>query len=134
MRGNADESRAVLETLHRELRRGDFGEDLIERVERHARKWRALPAASSLKALYVCAEVYDYFGHYSDAEKLLRAAGPEQLRNLGTLVPPVDLSVWKWRIWVVMAYATSLYRAEQYPATLAALDQHLEERKRRSTS
>lgn len=122
MRGGADDPKGVLETLHRELRRGDFGEDLIDTVAGHATEWMALPAPSSLKALYVCAEVYDYFGRYGEAEKLLQAAGPEHLRNLGSRVPPVDLSVAKWRIWVVMAYATSLYRAEQYPATLAALD------------
>jgi hypothetical protein len=107
----------VLERVHRRLRRGDFGKDLVEAVEANHEHWRALPTVDALRGLYVAAEVFDYFGDYPRAAELLSAAGRVGVEAF----PTSPREAWKAdderlkrEIWVAIAQATVLYRLERY--------------------
>lgn len=114
----------ALADLHRRLRRGDFGKDLLEVVRTSAKRWQSLPGEDSrLRAQYLVAEVLDYFGFYAEADEHLRDVGPAQraIVRRKQFHRDADPSISKWRIWVSMAYATSLYRKASYSRALAVL-------------
>ena len=61
----------TLERVHQRLRRGDFGDDLLDVVRTHLREWQTSPRADlRLMGSYVVSEVLDHFGDYPDYEGL----------------------------------------------------------------
>jgi hypothetical protein len=113
----------VLAQVHRRLRRGDFGKDLIEIVEANAQTWRgATNEADRLRAEYVVAEVRGYYGAYAEAAAQLQVEGPRQREALCLLTPDGDEELAKRRLWVVLAYAASSFLMDDDATAREALD------------
>jgi hypothetical protein len=108
-----------LELAHSSVRRGDFETGLLGLVRDQRRSWSGLGSEPlRLKAAYIVAEVLDHFGEYTEVKDLLTVEGPSQVEALGKLnAPPLDerdITLFKRRIWVALAWATVQYRSEHY--------------------
>lgn len=118
---------AVLNDVHQRLRRSDVGEDLLTLVKTYGDAWRRLePLDLKLKGAYVEAEVFDHLGHYDEAGETLKTFGKQQHDELvrrirAETTRDEDPAVAKRRIWLVRAYASMLYRMEDYPQALRVL-------------
>lgn len=115
----------ALAWVHQRLRCGNFQHDLLSAVRANLRHWQELPnLADRLKGVHAAAEVFDYLGHYDEAKNALAAEGPGQLEEATAVAEsaPDDAYVFMRRIWVVLAYATTLYRDEHYDKALDQIE------------
>lgn len=115
--------------LHARLRAADFGRDLLpqavdlERAWSHDRQSRD-DELRYLQARCVVTEIFDYFGDYGRARRAIEADG-DKVRELLLRIPastaPLELRLWKRRIWVLISYAHAVYRTGDYEACLKLL-------------
>lgn len=117
----------ALTVVHDRIRSGDFRKDVLTLVEQNGRAWRTLSEEPQrLKAVHVSAEVFDYFGKYDAAEKVLYPEATASLEALSkisvTSAGPSDDTLNKRRIWIALAWATTQYRNEHYEDAMETLE------------
>jgi hypothetical protein len=115
----------VLVDAHVKLRRGEFDQQLHDLICANRDTWNSLDDEQErLKANYVVAEVFDYFGDYAHAFECLQKTGPEQLEKLKNRNGNAgrDRDLFKRRVWLAIAYAMSLYRSDKFESCIDVLD------------
>lgn len=119
-------SDSELESLHRQLRRAEFTQEMLATILRLERPWRKLRTSDPLAYVQgrcVAAEVLDYFGWYDRAEEALEDEDVEALDDLfvSSFSPeglsPSARQLWKRRIWLAAAKAQVHYRRDDYGST-----------------
>lgn len=117
----------AVEVVHNSIRKGDFHDGVLSAVRKHAQAWGRLQQAElRLKGVYVASEVFDYFGEYKSASEVVEKAADGTLPTIRELrSPPLgsqEFTVLKRQIWLTIAWATALYRREEYGNALDVLD------------
>lgn len=112
----------VLERSHAAIRQGCFTPDLIDVVRIHGPQWRQwAQGARRLQSAVVSAEILDYYGRYREAERVLSDYGYNFPSLLASLKRGAAQPQTKRKLWVGLAYAQTLYRAEHYSDTRSVL-------------
>jgi tetratricopeptide (TPR) repeat protein len=114
-------SRTVLEKLTDAINKLDFGSALFllkgeaePMVE--LSRIRDADELTRLKIYGMCAEIYDYAGQYESAREVIEADGRRSetiLRN-GSPASEEERLLLKQRVWVVIHWASTFYRAHHY--------------------
>jgi hypothetical protein len=108
----------VLLEAHDQLRRGEFNDKLRDLVESHRDDWRTLKNDDErLKANYVVAEVFDYFGEYAKARDCLKDTARQQLeaikKSANNGVGGLNRNLFKRQLWLAIAHAMTFYRSDK---------------------
>jgi hypothetical protein len=106
-----------LNHVRKRVRESDFRFDLINEVrllQEQLQELRKSDIHAFYKGLATCAQVLDYFGYYEDVRALVSAEGSLAYSDSLTWRAPKTDSLrllMKEKIWLVMHYAKSFYRA-----------------------
>ena len=108
----------VLLDAHDKLRRGEFDDKLRDSVRSRREDWKTLQNLEErLRANYVVAEVFDYFGEYAEARDCLKDTAHQQLDAIKKCTDNgatgLNRNLFKRQVWLSIAHAMTLYRSDR---------------------